>query len=42
MGEDYNIDICNMNAVAVALRHEDCFLILGNAWLMWLPDTAYF
>ena len=41
-GEDYNIDICQMGVVAVALRHEECFLIVYNAWLMWLPDTAYF
>ncbi len=41
-GEAYNIDICNMNEVAVALRQDHCFPTLTNAGLIWHPDAAYY
>ncbi len=41
-GETYNIDICNMNEVAVALRQDHCFPTLTNAGLIWHPDAAYY
>lgn len=41
-GETYNIDICDMESVAVALQREDCFPSVTNARLMWQPDTANF
>jgi TolB-like protein len=41
-GEDFNIDICNMDAVAIALKQEQCFTTIANADMMWQPDTAYF
>jgi TolB-like protein/tetratricopeptide (TPR) repeat protein len=41
-GKAYNIDICDMNEVAVALRQDHCLPTLSNAGLMWHPDAAYF
>jgi len=41
-GETYNIDVCDMDSVAIALKKEDCFPIVANAGLLWHPDTAYF
>ncbi len=41
-GEDFNIDICHMDSVAIALKQEQCFTTIPNAGLMWQPDTAYF
>ena len=41
-GEDYNIDVCNMDSVAIALKQDQCFPTIVNANLMWQPDTAYF
>ena len=41
-GEAYNIDVCDMDAVAIALQQEQCFPIIDNADLMWQPDTAYY
>jgi len=41
-GEAHNIDVCNMDAVAIALQQEQCFPIIENADLMWQPDTAYY
>ncbi len=39
-GATYNIDICDMETVAIALKQEQCFQIVANARLMWQPDTA--
>ena len=41
-GATYNINVCNMNEVAVALRQDACFEPVGNAGLMWHPDAAYY
>lgn len=41
-GEEYNIDVCHMDSVAVALKQEQCFTRVANAGLLWQPDTAYF
>jgi len=41
-GKAYNIDICDMETVAVALRQDQCFASLDNANLMWHPDAAYY
>ena len=41
-GENYNIDVCDMESVAVALRQDQCFQRLSNAGLVWHPDSAYY
>ncbi|MBT8075147.1 MAG: hypothetical protein KJN61_01640 [Gammaproteobacteria bacterium] len=41
-GEAHNIDVCDMDSVAVALQRVDCFPTIENAGLMWQPDTAYY
>ena len=41
-GANYNITVCDMNEVAVALRQEDCFSSVSNANMVWHPDAAYF
>jgi TolB-like protein/tetratricopeptide (TPR) repeat protein len=41
-GKESNIDICDMDAVAIALKQEQCFPRFASADLMWQPDTAYF
>ena len=41
-GEAHNIDVCNMDAVAIALKQEQCFPTIDNADMMWQPDTAYY
>ena len=41
-GEDFNIDVCHMDSVAIALKQEQCFTTIANAGLLWQPDTAYF
>jgi TolB-like protein/Tfp pilus assembly protein PilF len=41
-GEDFNIDVCDMGAVAIALKQSECFPTIVNANMMWTPDTAYF
>ena len=41
-GEAHNIDVCDMDSVAVALKRVDCFPTIENAGLMWQPDTAYY
>lgn len=41
-GKTFNIDICDMDAVAIALRQDQCFPTVNNADMMWQPDTAYF
>lgn len=38
----YNIDICDLDNIAIALRQDECFLNVQNAGLMWHPDAAYF
>jgi len=41
-GADYNITVCDMNEVAVALRQEECFKSVSNANMNWHPDAAYY
>ena len=41
-GETYNLGICDMNIVAVALKQEQCFPIIDNAKLMWQPDSSWY
>jgi len=41
-GQAYNIDICDMDTVAIALRQDGCFASVENAGLMWHPDAAYY
>jgi adenylate cyclase len=41
-GADYNLNVCDMNSVSIALQQEQCFPTIANAYLMWHPDTAYF
>jgi TolB-like protein len=41
-GEDFNIDVCDMGAVAIALKQTDCFPTIVNANMMWTPDTSWY
>ncbi len=41
-GETFNLDICQMDGVAIALRQDQCYPMGENARLMWQPDTAYY
>lgn len=41
-GADYNIDVCDMEAVAIALRQDQCFQSMTNVGLLWHPDSAYY
>ncbi len=41
-GEAFNLDICDMESVAIAMKRDDCFPTAANVGLMWQPDTAYF
>jgi len=41
-GETYNIDVCDMDTVAIALRQDACFASVDNAGLIWHPDAAYY
>jgi len=41
-GEPHNLDVCDMETVAIALRQEQCYTMVTHATLMWQPDTAYF
>jgi len=41
-GKAYNMDVCNMVSVAIALKQEQCFSTIANASMMWQPDTAYY
>jgi adenylate cyclase len=41
-GEPHNLDVCDMETVAIALRQEQCYTTVTHATLMWQPDTAYF
>ena len=41
-GKAYNMDVCDMESVAIALKQEHCFPTIANASMMWQPDTAYF
>ncbi|MGB5488263.1 MAG: tetratricopeptide repeat protein, partial [Lysobacterales bacterium] len=38
----YNIDVCDLDNIAIAFRQDECFLNPQNAGLMWHPDAAYF
>jgi len=41
-GAARNIDVCDMDSVAIALRQDQCLTMVENAVQLWLPDTAYF
>ncbi len=41
-GASYNLEVCDMDSVAIAMRRDDCYTTVVNAGLMWQPDTAYF
>ncbi|MGA9575175.1 MAG: tetratricopeptide repeat protein [Lysobacterales bacterium] len=41
-GASNNIDICDMETAAVALRQDQCFASVENAGLQWHPDAAYY
>ena len=41
-GATYNIDVCDLDNIAIAVRQDDCLLESENAGLMWHPDAAYF
>lgn len=41
-GADYNIDVCDLDNIAVAFRQDECLLDPLNAGLMWHPDASYF
>lgn len=41
-GESLNLDICDMDGPAVAMKVEECYPHVRNAALMWRPDTAWY
>jgi tetratricopeptide (TPR) repeat protein len=41
-GKAHNMDVCDMETVAIALRQEQCFPTIANAAMLWQPDTAYY
>ena len=41
-GEDFNLTICDMDGVAIAMKQTQCFATVSNADMMWQPDTAYY
>ena len=41
-GRGYNIDVCSMGTVSIALRQPQCFTSIDDARLMWQPDSACF
>jgi TolB-like protein len=41
-GEAYNLGICQMNMVAVALKQGHCFPDVTNPRLMWHSDSAWY
>jgi len=41
-GKEYNMTICEMDAVVIALRAEECLTTVENAGLMWHPDSAWY
>ena len=41
-GEDFNLTICDMDGVAIAMKQTQCFPTVSNADMMWQPDTAYY
>ena len=41
-GATYNISVCEMDSVAIALKQDQCFTDVENPGVMWHPDTAYF
>jgi adenylate cyclase len=40
--EAFNLDICDLDSAAVAMKQEQCLPDVANARNMWLPDAAYF
>ncbi|MFC1702099.1 hypothetical protein ACFL1J_05085 [Pseudomonadota bacterium] len=41
-GAAYNIDVCDLDNIAIAVRQDECLTQPQNAGLMWHPDAAYF
>lgn len=41
-GATYNIDVCDLDMIMVALRQDECFSDPKNFGNMWHPDAAYF
>jgi len=41
-GEAYNIDVRDMDTLAIALRQDECYSDVENAGLIWHPDAAYY
>ena len=41
-GEDHNLTVCEMDAVAAALRAGECFTTIDNRRLIWQTDTAWY
>jgi len=41
-GKTYNVDVCDMDTVAVVLRQDQCLSDIENAGTIWHPDAAYF
>jgi len=41
-GKEYNVDICDMDTVFIAVRMDECFADVENSGLIWHPDSAYY
>jgi TolB-like protein len=41
-GAAQNIDVCDMDSLAIALRQDHCLGTPENATQIWLPDSAYY
>lgn len=41
-GATYNLDVCDLDTIAIAFRQDECFLNPQNTGLMWHPDAAYY
>ena len=39
-GKEYNVDICDMDTVFIAVRMDECFADVENSGLIWHPDSA--
>jgi len=38
----YNIDVCDLDNIAIAFRQDECLLEPESTGLIWHPDAAYF
>ena len=41
-GKSHNIDVCDMDTIAISVRMDECFTDVENAGLIWHPDSAYY